>query len=266
MNRILFFLISNLIFITLLHAEGKDSLVVKKVLVHGIKDSKDWVCSPLKWDGKDWALLSGVSAVTGALIIWGDQPIYNFANSIHTPFLDKLSPIIEPTGHVYLIAAITGTFLHGIISKNNYSIETSLIASESLLLNELLVQTVKNTACRRRPTDDGSTNPHQWEGPFFKANSFFSGHTSAAFSVASVYAYRYRETGWVPLISYGLASLVGVQRIYSNRHWAGDVFFGAAAGTATGIFLCKKWDNHPIKFYPVPLSGGLGITLIAPIK
>jgi membrane-associated phospholipid phosphatase len=266
MKRFLLVLIVCLISSSLLHAEERDTLVVKKAVLHGLSDSKNWVLSPLKWNGKDWAIFGGVSIATGALIKWGDQSVYNFANTLHTPFLDKLTPFVEPLGNGYLIAAISGTFLQGIIAKNNYSIETSLIATESLLLNTLLVQAVKNTAGRIRPNDSGTSNPHQWNGPFFRGNSFFSGHTSSAFSVASVYAYRYRETVWVPVLSYGLASLVGMERIYDNRHWASDVFFGAAAGTATGIFLCKQWEKNSIKFYPTVVPGGAGISLVIPVK
>jgi membrane-associated phospholipid phosphatase len=267
MKRLILIVLIFFIFSLSIRAEEKkDSLIIKKVFLHGIDDSKKWVLSPIKWDGKDWLLFGGVSAATGALIVWGDQPVYNFANTIHNPFLNKLSPYIEPFGHYYLFAAISGTLIQGLITKNNYSVETSLIAGESFLFNTLMVQIVKNTLCRTRPNDLGTTNPHQWNGPFFKGNSFFSGHTSAAFSVASVYAYRYRETVWVPVVSYGLASLIGLQRIYSNRHWASDVLFGAAAGTATGIFLCKQWEKSPIRFYPVFSKEYSGLSLIIPIE
>jgi membrane-associated phospholipid phosphatase len=251
---------------TSLKAEERDSLLVRKVIVHGLHDTKNWVISPTKWNGKDWLIFGGVSAATGALIAWGDQPVFNVANTIHNPFADKLAVGIEPMGHAYLAISISGFFIHGLISKNNYSIETSLIAGESLLLNTVLVQVVKNTLGRSRPNNDGTTNPLQWNGPFFKGNSFFSGHTSTAFSVASVYAYRYRETTWVPILSYSLAALCGLQRIYNNRHWASDVLFGAAAGTATGIFLCKQWENNTIRFYPTALPGGAGLSMTVPIK
>jgi len=240
-------------------------LLVKKVFLHGIHDTKNWVISPIKWNGGDWLIFGGVSAATGALIAWGDQPVYDFVHTQHNPFLDRLSPAIEPMGHVYLVASISAFFIHGVLAKNNYSIETSLIASESFILNTILVQTVKNTLCRNRPNDYGTTNPHQWNGPFFKGNSFFSGHTSAAFSVASVYAYRYRETVWVPVLSYGLATLCGLQRIYDNRHWTSDVLFGAAAGTVTGIFLCKQWEKNTIRFYPTLLPEGAGLSMTIPI-
>ncbi len=254
------------IFTLPLKAEQNDTCVVKKVIIHGLDDAKKWAVSPLKWNSSQWLTFGGVSAATGALILWGDQWVYDKANTIHSPTLDKVSPGLEPIGHAYLAVSVSGFLLHGIIAKNNYSIETALIASESILLNTILVQAVKNTLGRNRPNDSGSTNPHVWNGPFFKGNSFFSGHTSTAFSVASVYAYRYRDTGWVPVLSYGLTTLVGLQRIYENRHWASDVLFGAAAGTATGIFLCYQWEKQGIRFYPSFQPQGAGLTLVIPIK
>lgn len=251
---------------TFLHAQERDSLVVKKTMKHVLNDSKSWVLSPIKWDKKDWLVFGGASVVTGALILWGDQKIYNFSNDHHTTFLNHLSPYIEPTGHAYLYTAIGGFFLHGIIAKNNYSTETSIIASESLILASLLAHTVKGTGSRVRPNNYGTSNPHQWNGPFFKGNSFFSGHTTAAFSVCSVIAYRYRDTKWVPAVAYGMASLVGLQRIYNNKHWASDVFFGATVGTATGLFLCKSWEKLPIRFYPSFSPEYSQVTLVLPIS
>lgn len=249
-----------------LKAEQNDTCVVKKVIIHGLDDAKKWAVSPLKWNSSQWLTFGGVSAATGALILWGDQWVYDKASTIHSPTLDKVSPGLEPIGHAYLAVSVSGFLLHGIITKNNYSIETALIASESIMLNTLLTLTFKGFFGRTRPNQVGTSTTHQWNGPLLKGNSFYSFHTSTAFSVASVYAYRYRDTGWVPVLSYGLAALGGLQRIYGNRHWASDVFFGAAAGTATGIFLCHQWEKQSIRFYPSFQPQGTGLTLVIPIK
>lgn len=248
-----------------LKAEGQDTSAVVKVLKHGLIDTKNWALSPLKWDTKDWIVFGGVTAATGALIAWGDQPIYNFANTQHTSNRDVFFKYIEPLGNNYLFVTMPAIFLAGIITKNNYTVETSLIAFESFALTGLLCQTVKVTAGRARPNNEGTTTPHQWHGPFFKGNSFFSGHTSSVFSVASVIAYRYRDTKWVPYVSYSLATLAGFQRIYNNRHWASDVLLGAAVGTATGIFLCKSWEKNSIRFYPSFSPEYSQLTVVFPI-
>ncbi len=76
--------------------------------------------------------------------------------------------------------------------------------------------------------------------------SFFSGHTSISFAAASYMALDLSDhlmqggSGWwtgrfLPFFSlYGLASLVGVSRVYDQKHWASDVLIGAAVGGLIG--------------------------------
>ena len=89
---------------------------------------------------------------------------------------------------------------------------------------------LKMLAQRHRPNTGDS--PTTWGGPKFslKNLSFCSGHTSSAFSIATVFADQYKENPYVPPIAYGLATLTGLSRIYSNAHWSSDAFFGAALG------------------------------------
>jgi undecaprenyl-diphosphatase len=61
--------------------------------------------------------------------------------------------------------------------------------------------------------------------------SFPSGHTMAAFSLATVWAGRRPDDRE---LAYGLAALVGLARIELKQHWPSDVFFGAAIGIAAG--------------------------------
>jgi membrane-associated phospholipid phosphatase len=57
--------------------------------------------------------------------------------------------------------------------------------------------------------------------------SFPSGHASASFAVAHSLASGYpKQKPWF----YGVASLVGVARVRARRHFASDVFAGAAVG------------------------------------
>jgi membrane-associated phospholipid phosphatase len=61
--------------------------------------------------------------------------------------------------------------------------------------------------------------------------SFPSGHTAQAFAAAAIlseeYGYRYK---WVPYLSYGLASTVGVLRMANNKHYLSDVLVAAGIG------------------------------------
>lgn len=64
-----------------------------------------------------------------------------------------------------------------------------------------------------------------------KQNSFPSGHTFTAFVGAEIIRREYgKEYPWLAVAAYSVATLVGVMRVYNNRHWAGDVLAGAGLG------------------------------------
>jgi membrane-associated phospholipid phosphatase len=66
--------------------------------------------------------------------------------------------------------------------------------------------------------------------------SFPSGHSIAAFSVATVFARRYPTHRWLPYVAYGLAATVGFSRVSLSAHFPSDVFLGAALGVAVSRF------------------------------
>ncbi|MGD0340781.1 MAG: phosphatase PAP2 family protein, partial [Bacteroidales bacterium] len=68
----------------------------------------------------------------------------------------------------------------------------------------------------------------------FAFDSFPSGHAATAFSIATVFASEYSDIKVVPVISYSLASLVGITRLTEHKHWASDVFIGSLLGYACG--------------------------------
>lgn len=59
-------------------------------------------------------------------------------------------------------------------------------------------------------------------------NSFPSGHTATAFMGAELMRIEYGNC-WGG-VAYGVASLVGVMRVYNGRHWVNDVIAGAGIG------------------------------------
>jgi membrane-associated phospholipid phosphatase len=44
---------------------------------------------------------------------------------------------------------------------------------------------------------------------------------------------------------YGGATMVGLSRMYHNKHWASDVVLGAAIGTFSGLKVVQYTHNHP---------------------
>jgi membrane-associated phospholipid phosphatase len=104
---------------------------------------------------------------------------------------------------------------------------------ESFVLTDGLTEVLKHTVRRRRPGDSS-------------ADSFPSGHTSFAFSMATFLQRRIADSfdGWVGDLGYLMylpAAYVGIDRSEANRHWPTDVAFGAFLGV-----LCTNvvYDAH----------------------
>ena len=108
--------------------------------------------------------------------------------------------------------------------------------------------------------------------PFSSSNaSFPSGETTQAFAVASVIAAHY-DSLWVKVSSYGIASLVGIARIYEDAHWTSDALAGALIGTAVGMAIVhynekrRKAHKEETGIFITPLlapgTGGIAITLV----
>lgn len=61
----------------------------------------------------------------------------------------------------------------------------------------------------------------------------------------TIFSMEYREKPWVAFVSYTLATAVGMHRIHDAQHWASDVFFGAAIGTAIGYLVYRNAERRP---------------------
>jgi hypothetical protein len=81
-----------------------------------------------------------------------------------------------------------------------------------------IVYTAKRLTSRERP--DGSDR-----------FSFPSGHTATAFVAAEFLHQEYGDRSvWISIGGYGMASFIGVARVYNNRHWVSDIVAGAGIG------------------------------------
>lgn len=115
-----------------------------------------------------------------------------------------------------------------------------LVVAEAVALTVDLTQAVKFAVGRQRPHA-----LHAGPGAVREADddlSFFSGHTSIAFSLVAaagtVSSLRgYSSTRWVWGVGLPLAASVGWLRMAGDAHWLTDVATGAAVGTAMGIAL-----------------------------
>src|ERR1043166_6011496 len=155
-------------------------------------------------------------------------------------------------------SAIIGTsmYLAGRLSHSHRFADLGLHGTEALLLGEATAATMKGIFGRQRPyVDTTGFNPYHWHflGGFTSDDgqrSFPSGHSVAAFSAAA--AVTAETSRWWPewcwpigAAMYGGAGMVGLSRMYNNRHWASDVIMGAAIGTFAGNKVVRYHHSHP---------------------
>jgi membrane-associated phospholipid phosphatase len=161
---------------------------------------------------------------------------------------------------------------HGLLLKNKKSIYVAGELGGSLLLSEGVTRVVKAAFGRLRPYE--SQSPYK----FFKGgDSFYSGHAIAAFTFSTVMAKNYprqdlgflgidSEVPLIPIAAYMAAGLVGIQRIYSNNHWASDVYFGALAGYGVGtvaVHIGEKLRAGKFRLSCRPDRNGMPMLIIA---
>ena len=90
--------------------------------------------------------------------------------------------------------------------------------------------------------------------------SFFSGHTSGAFTsvvfLSTIYGSYYPDSKWKPYIWTGsilIASTVGYLRIAAGSHFLTDVVVGAIVGATAGYIIPKIHEtNHNNAIYDSP--------------
>ena len=125
--------------------------------------------------------------------------------------------------------------------------KTALFAIEAVANAELLTTVLKDIDRRATPMEvpAGTSLANSWFKPcrrsvLYGSGVFPSGHTIAAFSLATVAAQRYKDHRWVPYAAYGMAALVGFSRVTLNGHFVSDVVAGGVLGYSISRFTVLR--------------------------
>lgn len=126
-----------------------------------------------------------------------------------------------------------------------------LHATEAVVLGGVTTSVLKVVAGRQRPYvsagDADDFTPFRVGGGH---TAFPSGHTTVAFafasSVTAELATESSRAAWIagPVL-YGGAGLVGLARMFDDKHWASDVVLGAGIGTLAGLETVAFSRTHP---------------------
>ncbi len=198
-----------------------------------LQDQKDiWLFPVQLGKGRHWVPTIAVTGVTGALIAADahDTPYFRRTQRFEG-FNDAFSGRNTSVGMAIVPTAflVVGHFRH-----DSYAEQTALLAGEAYADSAIADIAMKVTTRRLRPSDIAPNG--NFSDTFFRksvsgtSTSFPSGHAAAAFSIATVFAHRYRKHRWVPWVAYGAAGAISFSRVTTQAHFPSDVFLGAALG------------------------------------
>lgn len=142
-----------------------------------------------------------------------------------------------------IVAAPVSMYAAGLIRHDQKLQKTALLAGEAMADSEILSIVLKAVDRRARPASfprDGNYWD-SWTDGSVANGSFPSGHTIAAFSVATVISRQYGGSHrWLPYVAYGAATLIGFSRLSLGDHFTADVFAGAALGYVISRFAVLR--------------------------
>lgn len=117
---------------------------------------------------------------------------------------------------------------------------TAGISSEAQTIAGIVTWALKFGIGRTRPFEEKGKSHFE---PFHSfSTSFPSGHTTQAWAMAAVFAKYYDPP--VPMVAYTYATLMGLSRIYSDKHFSSDVLAGAVLGYLIGKSISHIHEEY----------------------
>lgn len=165
-----------------------------------------------------------------------DQSVRNYVQREVYGGSNTFSKILYNAGDKeYFFIGILALYSSNIILQNRYYHDSLILSLQSLLMTQGITELSKKTFKRARPRK----SPDDAFDFGIKGESFFSGHSSGAWSYLTVIAGRHPEVKW---LAYSFAACVSLSRIYEDAHWTSDVILGALVGYSIGR-LTLRFDS-----------------------
>ena len=252
------FILTVILFSLKLNASENDSLFTSRSAVFSMEycsrylsDTGEMILSPFTstWEGY---LTTAAIVGTGFVLFNNDLQISKKVWTNKNKLNDVLSETFMLFGDKYFMGSLFITaYTTSLITDDVKLRKTSLLAIESALLSSVITQSLKFLVHRHRPRDgDG---PYISDGVSFEIEhlSFASGHTTFAFSTAKIINECYSDNKYLPFITYPVATLTALSRIYDKEHWATDVLAGAAIGYFTASIIMDGYSDKNTEIYPI---------------
>ena len=222
------------------HAGSSDTVTLRDLPVHILKDQGAIWTSPLRLHAHDLVWVVPLGLATGAAIATDHRTLHDvvsldpsFNNSNTNASNVLISGFIAAPGVLYGV---------GHFRDNEHALETGLLGAEALVDGVVVEQGMKLIFWRERPYQD---NQH---GKFFQSSagidsSFPSSHSVLAWSTAAVIAGEYPHF-WTQALVYTGAAGVSFTRLMGQQHFPSDILVGSAAGWLVGHYVYKHRHQH----------------------
>ncbi|MCX6560599.1 MAG: phosphatase PAP2 family protein [Candidatus Aminicenantes bacterium] len=241
-----------------------ESHTLKSLSGDFLKDAGEIWTYPLHIRTRDILPITGLAVLT-AFLIRNDEAIRRDILEYRTQhaWVRSVSPVITEMGSSGAWGVAAAFICVGWLANNDQALETGVLATMAMLESGALVTILKGLAGRQRPLwADGEDH---WSGPvgFFKRfgsgqygryDSFPGGHSITAFSLATVLAMQYRETVWVPIVAYTMATGVALSRVTEGKHWLSDCVVGGVLGCVISRMVVL---NHRSRYHILPAAGSV---------
>lgn len=230
----------------------------KRFLKNIVRDQAAIFTAPFRLRTKDARWLAPLGAATAGLIATDRRTAGALGDNRAQR---RVSNAVSYLGSSYGAGAIAGGFyLFGRIKNDARARETGLLAGEALIDTGILVTVLKTSTQRMRPLSGDR------RGLFFtKGNSFPSGHSAAAWSVATVVAHEYSDKPIVKYAAYGLATVVSLSRFSGRKHFLSDALVGSAIGYGIGRYVYRKHHDASLDSGGKSMTGGDSTSKLFPV-
>ena len=182
--------------------------------------------------------MEGLNLFESNILLWIQE-------NLRTDALDFLMPYVSAVNNAGLLSMLTVILLIVLAKYRKVGITAFFsLATEAVIVNLFL----KNCTARVRPyvVNEALLLLGHMPGDF----SFPSGHTGAAFAVATV-LFLYGKDDIIPkkyaALAVAAAVLVAVSRLYNAAHYPSDVLIGMLIGMFTGVLACKVISVYGFK-------------------
>jgi membrane-associated phospholipid phosphatase len=199
-------------------------------------DSVAFFKAPLTWNSTEWKRFAGSVVIVGGLM-FADKDLDRWAQRNRSSVSNRISSITTSLGADYGFYLSGALLAGGALFNHENMRETGREALEAGLVALVLDGAIlKRIVGRERPA---VSNGRTVFVPGSSNDSFPSGHATEAFAIASVISARSKS--WpIPVVAYGLATIVAMDRINTRNHYASDVVAGALIGSSIGHFIVNR--------------------------